>query len=85
MPDCQDQNGIVDRLEAVQRNIPGTTTRDDQFAQPGFHWPANQRMTLGDEHGLDDQLERRCGGTWVAVQQEITEALQVSKGLYGVD
>ena len=85
MPDSKNQNRIVDRLEAVQRDIPGAATRDNEFAQPGFHWPADQRVTLGDEHGLDYQLERRLGGTWITIQQEVTEALQVPKGLCGVD
>ncbi len=81
MPDRQNQDGVVGLFKAVKRYIPGATTRDDQFVQPGLDRAANQWVTPEHEHCFFNQIERRSCSPRVAVQQEISESLQVSKCL----
>ena len=45
MPNCEDQDGVLVSLKAIQRDITSLAARDDQFPQIRLDWSTYQWMT----------------------------------------
>jgi hypothetical protein len=77
VPDRQDQNRIVFRFVAVERDITRLTTRDDRLANAAFDKATDQRVALQNGYRFGDQFHRLAGGQRIGFDQKINESLKI--------
>lgn len=85
MANGENQHDFFCRLEAVERNVPGTATGDHQLPQPQFAGPADEGMAFENPHGFLDQRHGLGRGRRLSVGKEVGQSLQVAQCTAGID
>lgn len=63
---------ISHAVELVERDVPGSSARNDEFAKPAFNGPSDAGVLAEHLEGADDDLE--CSSK---LQQKVSESIDV--------
>ena len=77
MANRKDQHCILIVLEAVERDIAGTTAGYHQFAQRELDRTTDQRMASQQAHGFLDQFNRLKRRLRIGPDQEVGQPFEV--------
>ena len=85
MSDSEDQHCIVRFFKTAERDVAGTTTRNQYFPQTCFDRPTDERVTLEDGNRLLDESKGLQCSNGITFQQKIRHALQIPQRALGVN
>lgn len=85
MPNGKNQHGVMLLLVAVQSDVAGPPSRNDQLSHIVFGRVTDQRMMLDNLHGFRDQFDRLQGSNRLRLEEEISKPFKVSERLLRIN
>ncbi len=85
MTNRENKHRVVRFLVAVQGHIPGPTAGNHKLSQAILRGPADEGMIGKDMHGFRNEVHHGRGSYGIGLQQEVREALKISKSLPRID
>jgi len=84
MPDGEDQHRIAFALVAVQSEVSGTPSGDDELAQSVLHWATDERMVLQHPDCFLDEFRGGERRRRFRPDQELDQPLEIVERVAGV-
>jgi hypothetical protein len=85
MADGKNEHGVVGRFVAVQRDVSGVPSGDDQFSQAIFSSPSDQWMVRQNLDGFCNEIDGRERHGGVGFKEKVSQAFEIGKCSLRID